>query len=121
MQNKWTISLDGLKYHGIYESYSEALNSGLKYHDSDFYISRCYEFDPTVDLSYHAIDKVQSKAEQECGESAEDFLWRLTDNDYRELDRQLSEVLVKFVNEHKDKTIYSLEGNPVHVERSEDE
>ena len=109
MEYKYAISLDGINYNEPYNTYQEALDEGLKFHDGDFYIAKCYEFDPRVDLAYHAIDQVIDKAEEDCGEDAGDFLWRLTDKDYKELDDKLNDVLVKFANDHRDMILYTID------------
>ena len=119
-QKHYAISLDGYNYESsIFDSYDEALKEGLEVSLGDFYIAETEKFDPTMtDIGERVLEIMQDKAYEECGESAEDWFFYLTDDELREFNDNLNKVIIDFVENHQSFQLYKI-NNPKMIERTD--
>lgn len=116
----YSISLDGYTYESsIFDSYDEALKEGLEISLGDFYIAETEKFDPTMtDIGDQVLEILQNKAHEECGESAEDWFFYLTDSELKEFNNNLNKVIIEFIDKHESFQLYTIH-NPKLIERTD--
>ena len=119
-QKNYAISLNGYKYESsIFDSYDEALKEGLEVSLGDFYIAETERFDPTMtDIGDRVLEIMQDKAYEECGESAEDWFFYLTDDELKEFNDNLNKVIMDFVENHQSFQLYTIHNSEL-IERTD--
>lgn len=104
--NKYSISFDGERYYGFYDSKEDAL-AGAKIEagsDPDLaeakkvYIAMIYEYVPEVDAE-RVLEELQNDACDEISEGAEEYLEYVTPQDRLKLKEMLTETFNKWAKE----------------------
>ena len=116
----YAISFDGCNYESsIFDSYDEALKEGIEVGLGDFYVAEIEKFDPTMfDIGERVLEIMQDRAYEECGESADDWFFYLTDEGLREFNDNLNRVIIDFVENYQSFQLHTI-SNPRMIERTD--
>mgnify|MGYP003291663946 CR=1 FL=1 len=105
MAKKFAYSFDNIVYHGEFYSVEDTLKEasfdGWDKECPDIWVGECYQdYEPTV-YACRVLDDLQEHAYENGGEWAEDWLLGVTDEEERDLQDSLNNVIRAWIKKYK--------------------
>lgn len=105
MAKKFAYSFDDIVYHGEFDSIEDTLKEasfdGWDKECPDIWVGECYQdYEPTVYACW-VLEDLQDRAYENGGEWAEDWLLGVTDEEEKDLQDSLNNVIRAWIKKYK--------------------
>lgn len=109
-EGQWAYSFNGEEFDGNYDNKEEAIEEAKDYLEDDqliIYVGQIEEFPISADIDL-LLERLGESAYEQCGDFAEEYLHDVTDEHFKELEKNINSVLNTWISKYYKPNFYTI-------------